>query len=299
MSAKYIIVVSEAMRRHIENKYRQTIRGQFVTLPIFQEIRVIDIQKVYPNNKPVIVYAGGLQTWQQIPKMINAMSLTMDYAHYVFLCPQPMEFQKMLPENLINNPNLEIDSKPFVEILDVYFKCHYGFILREDIIVNNVACPTKLMEYLAMGVVPIVDCEDIGDFKTLGMQYVKLPDLLMKNLPAELERKRMVENNFGVYRKLQEQYEIGLTTLKKSVNRKQSFITRTLMNRIIRFLHLIKRFLAVWQSDGLSKSLAITKARVAKIRKAGASRRMSTKGIDLVFREVYDSDLVKPKNKIR
>lgn len=215
--AQYIIVVSEAMRHHIEDKYSGTIGGQFITLPIFQDIFVYQSEKPYVNGKPVIIYAGGLQKWQQVPKMVNAMTSTLGYYNYKFYCPDPKEVLTMLPENLRKTSSLEIGSKSFGEISEVYRDCHYGFILREDIIVNHVACPTKLIEYLANGIVPIVDCEDIGDFKVMGMKFIHLGDLLKNKLPDESIRKDMAKINFYVFEKLLEKHDIGVSTLKQSI----------------------------------------------------------------------------------
>jgi len=41
----------------------------------------------------------------------------------------------------------------------------YGFILRDEHIMNQVSCPIKLCEYLANGVIPIMS-QGIGDFAT-------------------------------------------------------------------------------------------------------------------------------------
>ncbi len=215
---KYIIVVSEAMRHHIEEKYHGIIGGQFITLPIFQRISVYRSEKPYVNGKPVIIYTGGLQKWQQVPKMVNAITSTAAFYIYKFYCPEPKKVLAMLPENLRGCSSLEIDSKPLGEILQVYRECHYGFILREDIIVNHVACPTKLVEYLAMGIVPIVDCEDIGDFKFMGMGFVHLDDLLNNRLPDESTRKDIAKINFGVYEKLLDKYNVGGSTLQRSIS---------------------------------------------------------------------------------
>jgi glycosyltransferase involved in cell wall biosynthesis len=123
----------------------------------------------------------------------------------------------MLPHELRGIPSVIVDSKSHEELLRLYPECHYGFILREDIIVNRVACPTKLVEYIAMGIIPIVDCEDIGDFKSLGMQFVRLRDFMAGQLPDEEARSRMAEANFVVYERLRELRRIGSETLLAAI----------------------------------------------------------------------------------
>lgn len=222
LRSDHIIVVTDAMRKHIESKYHPMGTGKFISLPIFHDLKIFNSTKPYLKDKPVIVYAGGLQKWQQVPKMIDAIRETHNFIQYKFLCPQPQEFIKMLPEVLKDNPALEVDSRPFTEITQVYRTSHYGFILREDILVNRVACPTKLIEYLAMGVVPILESEEIGDFKTLGMRYIKLTSLLNNDLPDEANRQIMAEANIEVYERLRSQYEAGIISLRKVLGIKQS-----------------------------------------------------------------------------
>jgi hypothetical protein len=99
----------------------------------------------------------------------------------------------------------------------VYSECHYGLILRQDDPVNHVACPTKLIEYLAYGVVPVVDSPRIGDFLELGMRYVTLADLESGNLPQEEERREMARANYAVFERLREQYQEGCLNLRRAL----------------------------------------------------------------------------------
>jgi hypothetical protein len=64
---------------------------------------------------------------------------------------------------------------------------------------------------------PIVDCEDIGDFKAMGMQFVRLDDLLNNRLPDESIRKDMAKINFGINEKLLDKYNNGVSALRQSV----------------------------------------------------------------------------------
>ena len=169
----YCVVVSDTMRKHILTKYSNDIKCRFITLPIYKKLSVDKDKEVNHTKKPLIIYVGGLQEWQQIPKMVDVICESIDFADFIILCPEPRKFLEMFPDSVKNNPSLVVDSKPFLEIVEIYKKSIYGFILRKDVIVNNVACPTKLIEYLALGVIPIVDSENIGDFKNLGMKYVK------------------------------------------------------------------------------------------------------------------------------
>lgn len=212
--ANRIIVVTEAMRLHLEGKYGNNIHGQFILLPIFQEVPFNPVKKPYNNTVPVIVYAGGLQKWQQVPKMLDTIMNTANTFRYKFYCPDPEEIRSKLTETFIQAHSIEVDSKPISELLNIYRDCHFGFILREDIAVNHVACPTKLIEYLGMGIVPIMDCENIGDFKRMGIRFVRQSDIIQGKFPNEVERDKMAQDNYNLYKKLQDIQLSGSLTLQ-------------------------------------------------------------------------------------
>lgn len=215
----YLVVVTDAMKNHVEKKYPGLFKGQYITLPIFQELNMERTDKQDEPSKPVIVYAGGLQKWQQVPKMIDVMEKTYDFYSYRFYCPEPEKMIAMLPKALRDNKKIHVGSRTPSELLKEYPQCHYGFILREDIIVNQVSCPTKVIEYLANGIVPVVDSEKIGDFANMSMQYVRLKDLADHRLPEESKRKEMVNINYDVYKKLMILHKTGVVELIKAVNR--------------------------------------------------------------------------------
>jgi hypothetical protein len=215
--ANYIVVVSEAMRTHLVNKYVGQIPGKFITLPNIQEITIEPIEKPYENNKPVIIYAGGVQVWQQIPKIVDAIIRTNHLYNFKIYTPYPEDIRALLPADKRDGNNLEIVSKQKDEIFQEYRRSHYGFILRENRVVNRVSCPTKLVEYLATGIIPIVDCPEIGDFKAFGMQYITLDNLIKYQLPPEVMRQNMAEQNYSVYNQILYQYKVGVIELKQSI----------------------------------------------------------------------------------
>ncbi|MHA1279824.1 MAG: glycosyltransferase [Candidatus Helarchaeota archaeon] len=216
--ANYIIVVTEKMRQHLIWKYHGKVFGKCILLPIMRDINWKISRKTFVNEKPIVVYAGGLHKWQQVPKMINVMQQTKDQFEFRFFCPNPYEFQKILPPDLKSSNSLTYGSKTSDEILDVYKESHFGFILREQSIVNSVACPTKLIEYTAMGVVPIVDYQEIGDFKSLGMQSITFEDFINGCIPNYETQVQMMKNNRKVYQTLFAIHEAGKRDLIECIS---------------------------------------------------------------------------------
>lgn len=92
-------------------------------------------------------------------------------------------------------------------LAQTYLRSDLGFVLRDDVAVNRVSCPTKLSEYLWFGVVPVVKSPAIGDFERLGFEYVKAEELAIGMLPDEPAMERMRATNRAVIEELAGLYE--------------------------------------------------------------------------------------------
>ena len=69
--------------------------------------------------------------------------------------------------NLIEEHNIKTAYVKYVDLRDLnneLLKYKYGFLLRRDNLVNNVATPTKMNSYLACGLIPIFT-DAITDYK--------------------------------------------------------------------------------------------------------------------------------------
>ncbi len=160
------------------------------------------------NNKTAI-YAGGFQGWQNISLMVS-IAKSNPRLKYIFLTP---DSERML--SLCGDIAGEFICKsvPSDEVCQYYAQSTFGFILRDDCIVNNVACPTKLIEYLFNGVIPIVKSASIGDFNELGMKYITQNEI---NNATDFSNEKIfsiIENNYIVVSRLNEMMEKGVNEL--------------------------------------------------------------------------------------
>lgn len=211
--AGILIVVTHAMQQYLQSKYINKMKAKIISCPMFPSFTPMIATRPLVDGKTVVVYAGGLQKWQLVAKMLDAIIRTKDSCIHCFYCPNPEVVKNMLPPSVTAEVTLE--SKTQAELMLCYSKCHYGFILREDNVVNWVACPTKLIEYLAMGIVPIMDSENIGDFKLLGMCFISLEDFLVGRLPDEERRAKMALENFRIYEQLKNLMLTGANEIKE------------------------------------------------------------------------------------
>lgn len=184
----YQVFVTETMKEHFISKYGK-VNG--IIYPILPS----NLKKEKSNGKEikeslginddevVFVYSGNTQKYQNIDLILETISKLQNEKYKFIILSKDIEIikQKLYKYNL-DKEQVIFNSVQPEELSKYYQIANYGFILRDEHILNNVACPTKLVEYMFYGIIPIVKSENIGDFKKLGYEYITYKDL-NNNLP--------------------------------------------------------------------------------------------------------------------
>jgi len=213
-----VIYVTSAMKCHFEKKYGRRTTPDLI-IPIIQNNfdergQCENVLGAKRDSKRVI-YAGGLQAWQNIAMMLDAAA-SVTQMNYVFLSGESMELQHMADSaNVVSFKCSAVDPDC---VPDHYLTCTYGFILRENVLVNRVACPTKLVEYMYWGVIPVVLTPNIGDFVELGYEFVTLDDFRKGHVPDDNKASNMRAINRQVAERLNATSEGELLRLRKMLH---------------------------------------------------------------------------------
>lgn len=164
--ASFILFVSHAMVEHFYRKYNYTGKN-YIVMPCFNKT----LQKnsfFYPEKyeKPTFVYAGGVSKWQCLEETINLFSQIkrrLSHATLTLLIKNNEQVKEWLRKYEVDAEIKYVD----VQVLEQEIaKYKYGFLLRENLLLNRVATPTKMNSYIANGVIPIFS-DVIDDFKTV------------------------------------------------------------------------------------------------------------------------------------
>ncbi|KVT47154.1 glycosyltransferase [Burkholderia ubonensis] len=208
-NANRVIVVSQAMGNYLAHKYRELLRAKVIVLPIFALEEGSEAVRPYKDGRPTVIYAGGTQKWQKVPEMLNVIARAVEHADWWMYTPDVEVMRNAAAPEVRAHPNFHVASATRAELNEVYQHCHFGFILRDDMVVNHVSCPTKLIEYLAFGIVPIVDTPNIGDFNTYGMHFVSVENFVKGRIPDAATRMEMAAHNRQICERLVEQKATG------------------------------------------------------------------------------------------
>ena len=209
--ANMVVCVSQAMRRYVQ---RQAGDKDTAILPC-SELNILDKNySAEDAGKIRAVYTGGVQKWQNISLLHSVIEATSSFADWTIYTPSPNEFFKGWKRGK-KISNLVVKSASHEEVMAALPSFDYGFLLRDEHVVNEVSCPTKLVEYLCAGVIPVLKSAKIGDFKDLGMQYVSVLDFAEGNIPNFIRAENIKENNKLILKKLSQQRVIAINEILK------------------------------------------------------------------------------------
>jgi hypothetical protein len=200
-----VVCVTDAMKKHFQIKYPKYKGAYFVLPNIPSNMKDNSLMQDHlHHDNTVIIYSGGISPWQNIDLMLDIIERNQSKNYkFIILSGYIDVIRSKIDLRRINPDIITLDNVDPSCLSQFYQQSDYGFILREDNPVNHVANPTKLVEYLNYGLVPIVLSERLGDFFEMGMEYVKV-----KGLSLELPKPRRSIRNIQLISKLRRDLEV-------------------------------------------------------------------------------------------
>lgn len=159
--ASLCFFVSEEMRRHYEGKYGLDFEGRYFVMPCFNS--ALDWESFRAEGKytvPTFAYVGSLAKWQCFEETVD---LYKDIeSRLEGSCFKVLTFDREKAEEILRARGVrrfEVDCVARDQVSAELSSVAFGFVVREDNVVNRVATPTKLSSYMAAGVIPVYsDC---------------------------------------------------------------------------------------------------------------------------------------------
>ncbi len=170
--SKYIICQSDAMKRFLLQKYPFLSEHQIYVyrcgvnmLNFFydESIREQYREKLKLSRKDILlVYSGGLHKWQRVEDVLTLFGSFAEENSSAKLLILTIDKEKAI--NLIKTKYLFLENRITVKSVPHDEVCCYlnaadaAFLLRDNVVLNAVAFPTKLAEYLACGL-PVISTD--------------------------------------------------------------------------------------------------------------------------------------------
>ncbi len=199
-----LICVSEEMKDYYIEKYPFCANKAFIIKPIYsknafsevhqEKLSALKNELGIRDCDIVFIYSGNTQRWQNVGLTIQTMIKNTTTNHFHILLTGDVKGVEKIMSDLTPNKSFRyiIRSVKPSELSSYYSISHYGYILRDEHILNRVAAPTKLIEYLYYGIIPIVKYERIGDSYRLGYEYISYQNDLSKLLPKKSPKNKEI-----------------------------------------------------------------------------------------------------------
>lgn len=172
--ARFILFVSNRQKEYYEKLTHKSLGHKCYIMPCFNEQLDEKIIRHKDYSKPFFTYVGSLAKWQCFDQTIAIFKKIQDIIPsasikiLTFDCDSALDVLKNYNVN-----NYIVKTVPKEQVKNELAECNYGFVIRDNIIVNNVATPTKLSSYMAAGVIPVFS-DSLVDFyeRTKEMNFV-------------------------------------------------------------------------------------------------------------------------------
>ena len=170
--SKFNLFVSDRMLEHYERTYKLRLRKKSFVMPCFN-VDALGASNLCKEryNQNVFCYVGSLAAWQCFPETVELYKKIEATVPDAFL--KVYTSDQETAKNYLEQAGIKNYSVGFVtqdKLSMALSDCKFGFIIRDNILVNNVATPTKMSTYLSCGVIPVFsDC--ISAFKEHFSQY--------------------------------------------------------------------------------------------------------------------------------
>lgn len=152
------IYVSQYMKLYYRDRFKFTYKSKYLVLPCISDLVMPTSEKRVPDS---YCYLGGMAGWQKFETVVMIMNRVISQNPDASFGVATKEIRvcndilyKMASPDLLKKTTL-CSLSGNSEVAQFLARHEFGFLIRDDVPVNNVSSPIKLAEYLSCGVNPI------------------------------------------------------------------------------------------------------------------------------------------------
>ncbi|MBD5266769.1 MAG: glycosyltransferase family 4 protein [Bacteroides sp.] len=152
--AAFKLFVSKAMLHHYQSVYNYKGNDYFI-MPCFNTTLGNGVFNEVRYATPKFVYAGSMSAWQCIDDTLELFKMIQKSIPAATLDIYTSERDKAEALCKKHDVVAKIDCVPSSELENRLRNYKYGFIVRDGSIINRVATPTKMSNYMGAGLIPV------------------------------------------------------------------------------------------------------------------------------------------------
>ena len=179
-NSDYILCVTKKLEEYLKNRYIINCCVSIIPTCIDSnksrfdsEIRTKIRNEMKIDNKFIVVYCGGGQSYQKPKELITAfikISERIENAFFLILSKDEEIFKTALNKFNVDKSKYLIRSVPYNDVYKYLSAADLAILLRDSDNVNKVASPTKFAEYINCNL-PVFISHNIGDIDEINARY--------------------------------------------------------------------------------------------------------------------------------
>jgi glycosyltransferase involved in cell wall biosynthesis len=199
------ILVTKEMQDYYLKKY-PNFTVSYIIVPVVKPEKLLHITQT--KKAFDFGYVGGIQPWQNLKVLIEAIEKTTKESSWIFIVPDTNAFLRQYGRF---GSNVTIVTAEGDKLNSYLSQVRYGLLPRAESIVNLVSFPTKLIDYMENGCVPVLNIGKVGAIEDHRINYIELAELLSGKILSSGEMDLIVSENLKI---LSEIREIALKNFK-------------------------------------------------------------------------------------
>lgn len=187
----FFFFMTKNMQKYYAHKYHFNVENTAIFPTIVNE-KYFYKSKKYRNeireklnlqDRFVYAYVGGAAYWQNIDKILSTFdqqSKKNSKLFLLFITNDPEVANNIITIYNLDKKHIKVISLPYEEVGKYLNASDAGIIIRDDNLINYVASPTKVNEYLAVGVKVVDLLSEVGniDYSKSNILYMPLKDII-------------------------------------------------------------------------------------------------------------------------
>lgn len=202
-----IFSVSDHLREYLSDTYSVN-KDKFFIYPCLSDSNKFYYDEVirkrtreylgYEDKHHVYIYSGGLTNNYHLVdetlEFLDCMAASDPNARFLFLSKDNLDNEHLKRRYRYLLGKTKVLSVSNQEVCKFLNAADYGILFRDDVIMNNVASPSKFAEYVLCGL-PTIISKGVGDFSELCIKY-NLGILIDSFKLSPYDKERLINNDF-------------------------------------------------------------------------------------------------------
>lgn len=198
----YYSFVTYNLKKYLIDNYKYDVTKEYIVVPTCVNKKNIKGRTQVRDDRNKYIFVGNTAKHQNIDKIIELMSKIQKIdtkSKFIFLVNDVPKVELLLKNTTIDCLVKNVKNK---EVFEYLLQSKVGILIRDNTIINKVAAPTKLSEYIACGL-KIIYSGEIGSLTDYGNCFdnciFNLDQMSLENIIEKININSKVDESYFLW----------------------------------------------------------------------------------------------------